>query len=102
MLLSKSLARARVHSNILRATGPIDLGGNQGRDFETFKSQVAYPAVSNFKDTASDAKVVFGCCRAGGPDKARGFVSHKLSHPRLTSANLLRAESSVEFDTRRL
>jgi hypothetical protein len=59
--LCRYLARARVHSNNLPATGPVGSGGDQGRDFETFRSQVAYPAVSNFKDVASDAKVVFGC-----------------------------------------
>src|SRR5260370_40483267 len=59
--LCRYLARARVHSNILPATGPVGSGGDQGRDFETFRSQLAYPAVSNFKDMASDSKVVFGC-----------------------------------------
>jgi hypothetical protein len=59
--LCRYLARARVHTKILPATGPVGSGGDQGRDFETFRSQVAYPAVSNFKDLASDAKVVFGC-----------------------------------------
>src|SRR5690242_20135940 len=59
--LCRYLARARVHSNILPATGPVGSGGDQGRDFETFRSQLTYPAVSNFKDMASEAKVVFGC-----------------------------------------
>lgn len=36
------------------------------------------------------------------PTKARGFVSHKLSRPRLTSANLLHAGLSEEFDAKRL
>ncbi|MET4252973.1 hypothetical protein [Bradyrhizobium sp. LA6.7] len=58
--LCRYLAKARIHSNILPATGPVSSGGDQGRDFETFRSQVAYPAVSNFKDMVSDAKVVFG------------------------------------------
>jgi hypothetical protein len=39
---------------------------------------------------------------SGGKGKARGFVSHKLSRSRPTSASPLHAESSVEFDATRL
>jgi len=57
--LCRYLARARVYSNILPATGPVSAGGDQGRDFETFKSQVTLPAVTTFKNHASNADVAF-------------------------------------------
>src|SRR6202162_5186989 len=59
--ICRELARKRIASNILPATGPVGAGGDQGRDFETFRSQLVNPAVSNFKEMASDAKVAFGC-----------------------------------------
>ncbi len=59
--LCRYLARARVYSNILPATGPVSAGGDQGRDFETFRSQVTLPAVSTFKDHASNGDVAFAC-----------------------------------------
>src|SRR5258708_16675712 len=36
--LCRHLARARICSNILPATGPVAAGGDQGRDFETFRT----------------------------------------------------------------
>lgn len=59
--LSRYLARARVYSNILPATGPVGAGGDQGRDFETFETNVTLPAVTRFKDLASDHEVAFAC-----------------------------------------
>lgn len=38
--LSRTLARETVSRNILPATGPVGAGGDQGRDFETFRSQL--------------------------------------------------------------
>lgn len=39
--LCRELARARLVSNVLPATGPVSGGGDQGRDFETFHSHLA-------------------------------------------------------------
>ena len=36
--ICRKLARQRICSNILPATGPVAAGGDQGRDFETFRS----------------------------------------------------------------
>lgn len=41
--LCRHLARARVYSNILPATGPVSAGGDGGRDFETFRTGVNFP-----------------------------------------------------------
>ncbi len=59
--LSRYLARARVYSNILSATGPVGAGGDQGRDFETFESNLTLPAISTFKDRVSEGIVAFAC-----------------------------------------
>ena len=44
--LAFELARARVASNVVRATGPVQSGGDQGRDFETFESYLAKSAIA--------------------------------------------------------
>lgn len=36
--LCRHLARATIATNILPATGPVGAGGDQGRDFETYRS----------------------------------------------------------------
>lgn len=61
--LAFHLARARVYSNILPATGPVSAGGDGGRDFETFRSEVApHLAGSLFAAYSSrDRAVVFAC-----------------------------------------
>ena len=39
--LSRMLARATVTRNVLPATGPVGAGGDQGRDFETYLTEMA-------------------------------------------------------------
>ena len=60
--LSRHLARAKVYSNILPATGPVGAGGDEGRDFETYRSSVVLP-VSAIPDQLSSGmrRVAFGC-----------------------------------------
>ena len=36
--ICRYIAKARICRNILPATGPVSKGGDQGRDFETFRS----------------------------------------------------------------
>jgi hypothetical protein len=62
--LARHLARARLYSNILPATGPVSAGGDRGRDFESFQTHITHSATagSNFADRASrDRRVVFAC-----------------------------------------
>jgi hypothetical protein len=35
--LCRHVAKRRIASNVLPATGPVSVGGDQGRDFETFR-----------------------------------------------------------------
>lgn len=41
--LCRDFVRARISQNVLPATGPVGAGGDQGRDFETFYSDMAGP-----------------------------------------------------------
>lgn len=57
------LAQARICSNILPATGPVAAGGDQGRDFETFESNIKTTPTKNstFVGLKCDKKIVFAC-----------------------------------------
>ena len=61
--LCRHLARARICSNILPATGPVSAGGDQGRDFETFRTYLnsSSLAASSFIGLASGESMAFTC-----------------------------------------
>jgi len=61
--LCRELAQARLVSNILPATGPVAGGGDQGRDFETFRTYLAGSLrfSEGFLGLASANTVVFAC-----------------------------------------
>ncbi len=61
--LCRHLARATICTNILPATGPVAAGGDQGRDFETFKTRLKLTPVTNssFAEMASQKAIAFGC-----------------------------------------
>lgn len=61
--LTFDLARARIASNFLPATGPVQAGGDQGRDFESFRSFLASSPLSSsiFSDRVR-AGIIVGAC----------------------------------------
>jgi hypothetical protein len=61
--LCRYLARARICSNILPATGPVSAYGDQGRDFETFRTYLHESPISNssFIGLASEGPIAFAC-----------------------------------------
>lgn len=61
--LCRHLARARICSNILPATGPVAAGGDQGRDFETFRTYLNSTSIANstFVGLASTKPIAFAC-----------------------------------------
>lgn len=60
--LCRRLARKRICSNIVPATGPVSAGGDQGRDFETFRTYLhELPETSAFGALASGRPIVFAC-----------------------------------------
>lgn len=61
--LCRHFARERICSNILPATGPVQAGGDQGRDFETFRSYLSQSALKerSFIGLISDEPLAFAC-----------------------------------------
>jgi hypothetical protein len=61
--LAFHLARATVTANVLPATGPVQAGGDQGRDFETFRSHLGESDLSEsaFAARVSGLTIGFGC-----------------------------------------
>jgi len=61
--ICREVARARLASNLLPATGPVAAGGDAGRDFETFKSYLPRELGehSAFVATMSDTALAFAC-----------------------------------------
>ncbi|MCF5709499.1 hypothetical protein GIV19_19750 [Pseudomonas syringae] len=62
--LAFDLAKARICSNIIPATGPVSAGGDGGRDFETFKSYIKTPLTpdnSFYKISSGEQQILFSC-----------------------------------------
>lgn len=61
--LCRHIAKRRIASNVLPATGPVSAGGDQGRDFETFCTYLTeeLPFALGFLALASADVVVFAC-----------------------------------------
>lgn len=61
--LAFEVARVRVVPNLVPATGPVQAGGDQGRDFESYRTYLAHSPLgtSAFATRASDDIVVGAC-----------------------------------------
>jgi len=60
--LCRHLARNRICSNIVPATGPVTAGGDQGRDFETYETVADDPTgASIFSARVSGRRLAFAC-----------------------------------------
>jgi len=61
--LSRHIARERICSNILPATGPVQAGGDQGRDFETFRTYLQHSSLKerSFVGLVSEKPLAFAC-----------------------------------------
>ena len=59
----RHVAKRRIASNVLPATGPVSAGGDQGRDFETFRTYLAedLPFARGFLALASRDVLAFAC-----------------------------------------
>lgn len=65
--ICRHLARLRICSNILPATGPVSAGGDQGRDFESFRTYLNASPISSssFIGLASEGPIAFACTTTG-------------------------------------
>jgi len=81
--LCRHFARARLVSNVLPATGPVSSGGDQGRDFETFRTFLREELGPHgaFLGLVSDGPVAFACTLQQGDvaGKLRSDVTKILS-----------------------
>jgi hypothetical protein len=70
------IARRRLHDNVLPATGPVQAGGDQGRDFETFHTYLSRlpDAASKFVAGASTGAVAFACSLEKNPTAKTGKI----------------------------
>jgi len=61
--MCRHIARLRICSNILPATGPVSAGGDQGRDFETFRTYLQQSPISHssFVGLISECPIAFAC-----------------------------------------
>ena len=61
--LCRWYARIRICTNILPATGPVSSLGDQGRDFETFRTYLRQSSIANssFIGLASEGPIAFAC-----------------------------------------
>ena len=74
--LALAFARARVASNLVPATGPVSAGGDQGRDFESFRtSEVSIPISEKFAATSSDEDIVGACTLVSSSSLVRKIKS---------------------------
>lgn len=61
--LCRHLTRARFCSNILPATGPVQAGGDQGRDLETFHTYLSRSSLAgqSFVGLSYETPIAFAC-----------------------------------------
>ncbi|MGC4795713.1 hypothetical protein ACLQ3H_16570 [Micromonospora saelicesensis] len=61
--LCRHVAQRRIASNVLPATGPVSSGGDQARDFETFRTYLAQelPFAIGFLALAAEDTIAFAC-----------------------------------------
>ncbi len=61
--LCRYLTKERICSNVIPATGPVSSGGDQGRDFETFRTYVnsSPTAHTSFVRLVSQTPIAFSC-----------------------------------------
>jgi outer membrane protein assembly factor BamB len=59
--LCREVTRLRITPNVLPATGPVSAGGDQGRDFETFRSYLGEWLPGSFLAREADSRIVFAC-----------------------------------------
>jgi hypothetical protein len=78
------LARRRIYSNVIPATGPVSAGGDQGADFETYRVGEVLPMApkSAFFARVAQEKVVFACSlEKNVPKKIREDLSAAAQFP---------------------
>jgi len=79
--LARDLSRKRICSNIIPATGPVQVGGDQGRDFETFRTFLTNSPLANsaFIGLATEKTIAFACSLEQNPVKKSGKIERDIN-----------------------
>lgn len=79
--LARHVTKARFYANILPATGPVSAGGDQGRDFESFHTDIDDPTTRFGQATSKGRKIVGACTLQQDevPGKIRGDAQSILN-----------------------
>jgi hypothetical protein len=79
--LCRHFARHRICFNVLPATGPVGGGGDQGRDFESFRTFIQGLGSGKFGGAAEGKKLAFACSLQKEVNrKIRSDVASIMSH----------------------
>src|SRR5688572_1110424 len=84
--LTRHFVRLRICQNILPATGPVTAGGDQGRDFETYRSYLSSTPIagSAFLGLVTEKRLVFACSLQAKIDqKVRADVTTICAGPKI-------------------
>jgi len=79
--ICRHFAKVRICSNLLPATGPVQAGGDQGRDFETFHTYLKQSPISNssFIGLVSSDIITFACSIEKNPAKKNGKIEKDIT-----------------------
>ncbi|MGD1020605.1 MAG: hypothetical protein ABSA12_14925 [Verrucomicrobiia bacterium] len=93
--LCRHLSRERICANILPATGPVQAGGDQGRDFETFRTFLQQSSLGqrSFVGLISDKPIAFACTI----EKEKGIASKIRDDITTIMSSGTRPETIYEF-----
>lgn len=72
--LCRAFARRRICPNVLPATGPVQSGGDQGRDFETYQSEIAKTNLDATYAGMTKQNIVFACSLEQNPTRKNGKI----------------------------
>lgn len=79
--MARHIARSRICSNIIPATGPVQVGGDQGRDFESFKTFLSKSSIANsaFVSLSTEKIIVFACSLEKNPERKNGKIENDVN-----------------------
>jgi len=79
--ICRHITKARICSNVIPATGPVQSGGDQGRDFETFYSYLKASPIANntFLALLSEVPIVFACSLQEKPATPSGKITQDVN-----------------------
>ena len=80
--MCRHISRKRISVNIIPATGPVQAGGDQGRDFETVRSYLNASSIkdSTFLSCGENHPIVFACSLQQNPESNNGKIMSDVTN----------------------